>query len=59
MGIFRFLQVLLKTSITFATSIYATAALLAAVACILLPIETSGKELPENTVEQRQASSKK
>ncbi|XP_066262466.1 synaptic vesicle 2-related protein isoform X4 [Euwallacea similis] len=45
-------QVLLKTSISFATSIYAAAALLAAIACLLLPIETTGKELPENIVEQ-------
>ncbi|XP_060520106.1 synaptic vesicle 2-related protein [Cylas formicarius] len=41
-------QVLLKSSVTLATSLYALAALLAAIACILLPIETSGKELPEN-----------
>lgn len=47
-------QVMLKTSITLATSTYATAALLAAIACMALPFETSGKELPENTVEQRQ-----
>ncbi|XP_066146948.1 synaptic vesicle 2-related protein isoform X1 [Euwallacea fornicatus] len=49
-------QVLLKTSISFATSIYAAAALLAAIACLLLPIETTGKELPENTVEQASAN---
>ncbi|XP_048523169.1 synaptic vesicle 2-related protein [Dendroctonus ponderosae] len=49
-------QVLLKTSITFATSTYAVAALLASIACMLLPIETAGKELPENTSEQRQAN---
>ncbi|KAF7283998.1 synaptic vesicle 2-related protein [Rhynchophorus ferrugineus] len=50
-------QVLLKTSITLATSTYATAALLAAIACIILPIETTGKELPDNTPEQRQQAS--
>ncbi|XP_017784230.1 PREDICTED: synaptic vesicle 2-related protein [Nicrophorus vespilloides] len=41
-------QVLLKTSVSFATSVYAVAALLAAVACIVLPIETQGKEMSEN-----------
>lgn len=41
-------QVLLQSSIAFATSIYVVAALLAALGCILLPIETSGKELQDN-----------
>lgn len=31
-----------------ATTIYAIAALLAAVACMALPIETTGKELPDS-----------
>lgn len=44
-------QVLLQSSIAFATSIYVVAALLAAVGCILLPIETSGKELQDNIQE--------
>ncbi|XP_056639219.1 synaptic vesicle 2-related protein [Diorhabda carinulata] len=48
-------QVLLKTSISFSTTIYATAAIMAAVACLLLPIETRGKELTENV--QQQANS--
>lgn len=41
-------QVLLKSSVTSATMIYATSAVLAAVACLMLPIETRGKELAEN-----------
>lgn len=49
-------QVLLKSSITFATSIYTVSALLAAVACILLPIETRGKELTENVQQQANAN---
>ncbi|XP_072388287.1 synaptic vesicle 2-related protein isoform X1 [Diabrotica undecimpunctata] len=48
-------QVLLKSSISFSTTIYSTAAILAAIACLLLPIETRGKELTENV--QQQASS--
>ncbi|XP_050305752.1 synaptic vesicle 2-related protein [Anthonomus grandis grandis] len=52
-------QVLLKTSISFATSTYASAAVLAAIACLILPIETTGKELPDNTVEHNQASTNK
>lgn len=47
---------LLKSSITFATSIYTVSALLAAVACILLPIETTGKELTENVQQQANAN---
>lgn len=31
-----------------ATTIYAIAALLAAVGCLALPIETSGKEMPDS-----------
>ncbi|CAG0915694.1 unnamed protein product [Notodromas monacha] len=38
-------QVLLRTSLALATGTYAVLALLAAVACILLPIETHGRKL--------------
>ncbi|CAH1111271.1 unnamed protein product [Psylliodes chrysocephalus] len=48
-------QVLLRSSVTVSTTIYATAAILAAVGCLLLPIETRGKELTENV--QQQANS--
>lgn len=41
-------QVLLKSSVTSATMIYATSAVMAAVACLLLPIETRGKELMDS-----------
>lgn len=41
-------QVLLKSSITMATTVYAAAALLAAIGCLVLPIETSGKEMPDS-----------
>lgn len=41
-------QVLLKSSMSFAITIYAFFAILASFACLLLPIETSGKELMEN-----------
>lgn len=53
------LQVLLRNSVTIATCIYATAAVLAAVACIVLPIETSGKELTDNVQQQAQANASK
>lgn len=51
-----FLQVLLKSSIVVATSVYATAAILAAVACIVLPIETTGKELTDNVQQHANAN---
>ncbi|KAJ8949004.1 hypothetical protein NQ314_008305 [Rhamnusium bicolor] len=38
-------QVLLKSSISFSTTIYGVAAILAAIGCLLLPIETRGQEL--------------
>lgn len=38
-------QVLLKSSVGLATSVYAIAALLAAVACLALPIETLGQDM--------------
>lgn len=38
-------QVLLKNSISLATGVYATAAILAACACLALPIETKGREM--------------
>ncbi|XP_044730935.1 synaptic vesicle 2-related protein isoform X2 [Chrysoperla carnea] len=41
-------QVLLKSSIGLATSVYACAAILAAIGCLALPIETTGKEMGEN-----------
>lgn len=41
-------QVLLKSSLSLAITIYTIAALSAAVACMLLPIETNGKELTES-----------
>ncbi|XP_018328933.1 synaptic vesicle 2-related protein [Agrilus planipennis] len=45
-------QVLLKTSVIFSVALYATGALLAALACILLPLETTGKELTDNIDQQ-------
>lgn len=48
-------QVLLKSSITFSTTIYASAAILAAIGCILLPIETRGQELTDNIQQQAKA----
>ncbi|KAK5647632.1 hypothetical protein RI129_002524 [Pyrocoelia pectoralis] len=45
-------QVLLKTSVTLATTVYAIAAILAALACIILPIETKGKEMMDNVQQQ-------
>lgn len=44
---FKF-QVLLKSSISLATEVYAVAALLAAVASLALPIETKGQEMKES-----------
>ncbi|KRT78487.1 membrane transporter, partial [Oryctes borbonicus] len=41
-------QVLLKSSVSFATIIYGVFAILAAIACLILPIETRGQELREN-----------
>ncbi|XP_026315751.1 synaptic vesicle 2-related protein [Hyposmocoma kahamanoa] len=38
-------QVLLKNSIAIATGVYSLAAVLAAIACLLLPIETKGREM--------------
>ncbi|XP_075218906.1 synaptic vesicle 2-related protein isoform X2 [Lycorma delicatula] len=40
-------QVLMQSSLLFAMSVYGVAALTAAVACVLLPIETKGKEMKE------------
>lgn len=37
----------MKSSVTLATTVYAIAALLAAAGCMLLPIETTGKEMPD------------
>ncbi|KAG8232729.1 hypothetical protein J437_LFUL013322 [Ladona fulva] len=48
-------QVMLKSSIVFAMSVYIFAALLAAAASIMLPIETKGRELKE-TVHRRHSS---
>lgn len=44
-------QVLLKSSILTAVMIYGSAAILAALACLMLPIETSGKDLADNIQE--------
>lgn len=55
--IFAF-QVLLKSSVAVAISVYSTAALLAAIACIILPIETSGKELTDNVQQHANANAK-
>lgn len=41
-------QVLLKSSVGLATQVYGVSALLAAGACLALPIETKGQELKEN-----------
>lgn len=43
---------LLKSSVTFSIAIYASAAVVAAVACIFLPIETAGRELTDNIQQQ-------
>lgn len=51
-----FLQVLLKSSIVIATSVYTVAALLAAIACIVLPFETTGKELTDNVQQHANAN---
>ena len=40
-------QVLLRLSPYLAISIYGTVALLASIACLLLPVETKGRELKE------------
>lgn len=45
---------LLKSSISFATAVYAVAAILAAIACLILPIETRGKELTDS-IQQHKA----
>lgn len=37
----------MQSSLLFAMSVYGVAALSAAVACLLLPIETKGKEMKE------------
>ncbi|KAI8422246.1 hypothetical protein MSG28_006135 [Choristoneura fumiferana] len=47
-------SVLLKNSVLIATGVYASAALLAAVACLLLPIETKGREMRENLARNHQ-----
>lgn len=41
---------MLQSSLVVAMSVYGVAALLAAVACILLPIETKGRELKETVI---------
>lgn len=43
-------QVLLQSSLFFAMTVYGVAALMAAVACAMLPIETKGKEMKESFV---------
>lgn len=40
-------QVLMKSSLLLAMSIYSIVALMAAVCCIILPVETKGKEMKE------------
>ncbi len=42
-------QVLLKASPHVAISIYGTVALLSSAACLLLPVETKGRELKDET----------
>ncbi|XP_044264935.1 synaptic vesicle 2-related protein isoform X2 [Tribolium madens] len=49
-------QVLLKSSISFATSVYTVAAILASIACLVLPFETTGKELTENVQQHANAN---
>lgn len=51
-------QVLLKSSVAVAVSVYAVAAVLAAVACVILPIETRGKELTDNVRQHANANAK-
>ena len=40
-------QVLMKSSLSSAVGVYVVVALLSAVACLLLPVETKGKELSD------------
>lgn len=40
-------QVLMKSSLVLAMSIYSSVAVLAAVCCFLLPLETKGKEMKD------------
>ena len=40
-------QVLMKSSLSSAVAVYVVVALLSAVACLLLPVETKGKELSD------------
>lgn len=47
-------QVLVKSSMTLAITVYAIAAILAAIACIILPIETKGRELTDSIEQQEQ-----
>ncbi|KAF5303605.1 hypothetical protein FQA39_LY09852 [Lamprigera yunnana] len=49
-------QVLLKTSVPLATTVYAVAAILAAISCIILPIETKGQELPDGIKQEENHS---
>ncbi|XP_054280439.1 synaptic vesicle 2-related protein [Macrosteles quadrilineatus] len=43
-------QVMLQSSLVVAMGVYGVAALLAAIACVLLPIETKGRELKETVI---------
>nr|CAD7460198.1 unnamed protein product [Timema tahoe] len=45
-------QVLIQSSLVLATAVYGVFSLLAAVACLMLPIETKGKEMKESMRQQ-------
>ena len=45
-------QVLLKISPYAAISIYGTVSLLAAIACLMLPVETKGRELKDESTSE-------
>ena len=51
-------QVLIRTSQVAAASTYGVVALIAAIACALLPIETKGRDMPDTTTAQKKARKK-
>ena len=51
-------QVLIRTSQVAAASTYGVVALIAAIACCMLPIETKGRDMPDTTTAQKKARKK-
>ncbi|XP_049942371.1 synaptic vesicle 2-related protein [Schistocerca serialis cubense] len=49
-------QVLMQASLILATAVYAVAAIMAAIACFLLPVETQGKEMKDAVASRRNPS---